>query len=113
MHHLYDDILVYPEVKLIALLQLIRQNGNLMNLDSLYIRLISSYLFLEAFDALQKYDYVRLNEKGELLFTAKGEELYRYICRKLGLRGLYKYMMPNITRRIPKKGIEEMYIPKK
>lgn len=110
MHHLYDDILVYPEVKLIALLQLIRQNGNLMNLDSLDGTFGQ---VIEAFDALQKYDYVRLNEKGELLFTAKGEELYRYICRKLGLRGLYKYMMPNITRRIPKKGIEEMYIPKK
>lgn len=110
MHHLYDDILVYPEVKLIALLQLIRKNGNLMNLDS-FDGTFSQVI--EAFDALQRYDYVRLNKNGELLFTTRGEELYRYICRKLGLRGLYKYMMPNMTRRMPMKGIGELYIPKK
>ena len=110
MPHLYDDISMYPEDKIIALMQLIRCNGNLMNLKT-YDGSFSQVV--ETFDALQRLSYVELNEDGELLFTEKGENLYRYICKRRKLRGIYKYLMPNITKRIPIKGFGELYIPMK
>lgn len=110
MPHLYDDILKYPEDKLIALMQLIRRNGNLMNLET-FDGTFSQVV--EAFDALQRLSYVELNEDRNLLFTEKGENLYRYLCKSRNLRGLYKYIMPNMTKRIPQKGFDELYIPKK
>lgn len=95
--------------KIVAMLQIIRCNGNLLSMqtdDYPLPRIVDTFEML----TLEHYVYV---DHTTTRLTEKGEDLYRQLCRQLGLRGIYRYIMPNVARRIPELDIDEMYIPNK
>lgn len=93
--------------KLLMLLQISRVNGNTWYL------LQQGYSLIELttqMDTLRKQGLV-LSENNRLKLTIEGERLFQTLSRKLGRRGLYKYLSPDYTRRNEPVSIDYVYVP--
>lgn len=49
----------------------------------------------------------------QLRLTKDGQIYYRQLCRSLGKRGLYKYLMESNDKRIPSLALDDIYVPRK
>jgi len=100
----------YRREDVLRVMQIIRCNGNLMCLETEEFKLSK---IVEIFDYLKQGKCISSDKKNGVHFTEEGERLFEQLCRQSGLRGLYKYMIPNIERRVSQKEITEIYIPTK
>lgn len=104
------EIRKYRREDVLHVMQIIRCNGNLMCLETEEFTLSK---IVEIFDYLKQGKFISSDKKNGVHFTEDGERLFEQLCRQSGLRGLYKYMIPNIDRRVAQKEITEIYIPTK
>jgi hypothetical protein len=100
----------YKSEDVLRVMQIIRCNGNLMYLETEDFKLSK---IVEIFDYLKQKQYICRDAEGGLQVTEGGKRLFEQLCRQYGLRGLYKYMIPNTERRVSQKKITEIYIPTK
>ena len=94
---------------MLALLQIIRANGNintLLNDEFTFLK------FSESMRLLKRQGFIRIQEDRTML-TPKGYSLYTSLCKELGLRGLYRYLMPDLRNRLYPISLDDIYIPKK
>lgn len=94
---------------ILSLLQIIKVDGDinfLMNEEYTFLK------FTRAMHQLKKEGYIHI-EGNKTLLTDKGETLYNQLCRDLGKRGLYRYIMPNLKNQFPSMALDDIYIPKK
>ena len=104
------EIRKYRREDVLHVMQIIRCNGNLICLETEEFKLSK---IVEIFDYLKQGKFISSDKKNGVHFTEDGERLFEQLCRQSGLRGLYKYMIPNIDRRVSQKEITEIYIPTK
>lgn len=95
--------------KLLLLLQLIRVNGNTEYLLRYNFTLTS---LAETINKLQNSDYISYVDN-KLLLTKKGDHLFRFLNKKIGRRGLYKYFNVDSTTKSVQYPIDAVYVPYK
>ena len=100
----------YKHEDILQVMQIIRCHGNLMCLETEEFKLSK---IVEIFDYLMQKKYICSDNKNGVHFTEEGERLFEQLCRKFGLRGLYKYIIPNTERRVSQMKITDIYIPTK
>ena len=94
---------------ILALLQIIRADGNI---NTLFNEEYTFLKFTETMRVLKKQGYIRIEENRTIL-TSQGCTLYRELCKELGMRGLYRYLMPDLRNRVYPISFDDIYIPKK
>lgn len=95
--------------KTLMLLQTVRVDGNINHLVSFGWSYVD---ILNKLEELKKKGIVEQTAEGFSL-TALGKSAFHSINRKLGRKGLYKYLMPDMYSRITQLKIEDIYIPRK
>lgn len=100
----------YKNEDVLRVMQIIRCHGNLMCLETEDFKLSN---IVEIFDYLKQRKYIGFDNKSGVFLMEEGERLFAKLCRQFGLRGLYKYMIPNPERRVSQIKISEIYIPTK
>ncbi len=93
--------------KLLMLLQVSRVNGNTWYL------LEQGYTLTELtnqMEILKKQGLLLLNDN-KLQLSEEGERLFQTLNKKLGRRGVYKYLSPDYTRRNEPVSIDQVYVP--
>lgn len=93
--------------KLLMLLQVSRVNGNTWYL------LEQGYTLTELTNQmgiLKKQGLLLLNDN-KLQLSEDGERLFQTLNKKLGRRGVYKYLSPDYTRRNEPVSIDQVYVP--
>ena len=94
---------------ILSFLQIIKVDGNinfLMNEEYSFLK------FTRTMHQLKKEGYIRI-EGDKTLLTDKGERLYNQLCRDLGKRGLYRFIMPDLRSQFPPMALDDIYVPKK
>lgn len=92
--------------KLLMLLQVSRVNGNTWYL------LEQGYTLTELtnqMEILKKQGLLLLNDN-KLQLSEEGERLFQTLNKKLGRRGVYKYLSPDYTRRNEPVSIDQVYV---
>ena len=93
--------------RLLMLLQISRVNGNTWYL------LQQGYSLTELttqIENLKKQGLLVLVDN-RLKLTEEGERLFQTLNKKLGRRGLYKYLSPDYTRKNEPVSIDQVYVP--
>ncbi len=105
MHHLDDR-------DLLALLQIVLKNGNLMSLVDVYSN-FKSYEEVEmGINWLQQTGKIIRNEYS-FEITPLGVEWRTYLWKKLGLKGLYRYFFQSQQAYGSQQSFTDPFIPKK
>lgn len=97
------------EEKTLLLLQVIRVDGNINQLISFGLSFVD---ILNSLEDLKKKGIVVQNDNG-LTLTALGKSMFYSLNRKIGHRGLYKYLMPDYYSRITQLKTDDIYLPQK
>lgn len=94
---------------ILSLLQIIKVDGDinfLINEEYTFLK------FTRTMRQLKKEGYIQI--KGDkTLLTDTGETLYNQLCRDLGKRGLYRYIMPDLRNQFLPMALDDIYVPKK
>lgn len=111
MHHMKEDIISkYDKEWLWIVLRLTQSKGNLYNATT---PLHTENDLFSLLDLLRRLQYLFFDgENKQIVLTKKGECLFMTLTRKLKKRGLYRYMIPNVNKRIVYT-INKLYIPSK
>ena len=54
-----------------------------------------------------------IKDENQFKLTKEGQIYYQQLCRSLGKRGLYKFLMESNNKRTPALAIDDIYIPRK
>ena len=112
--HLMKEAIIdkYENEWLWVVLCLVQSKGNIY--DSVTI-IHTEDDVMRLINELEAEGYLSLDgENRRVALTPAGTELYNALLRKLKKRGLYRYMIPNIDKRIISKRPEyNLYIPSK
>lgn len=92
---------------LLRLLQIIRVNGNTMYLLK---QGVSLFTLSKNIAYLKKEGYI-VNDQQKLMLSSKGKTLFNELSKKLGRRGLYKYLSNDISLRFEPDSFDEVFIP--
>lgn len=96
-----------PTEFVILLLQIIKFNGNTNYL------VLQGYSYLEIINSLEKLTikgYVTQNEN-RMILTQKGNDYLYQLNKKMGRKGLYRYMSPQLNYKIKQMKTTEIYVP--
>ena len=96
--------------KLIALLQILANKGNLFLL--VYDEKCTFTEIYNQIDALINEKYIEKNDS-EFFITPKGQKLANEINRRLNRRGIYRYISPDPNAVGPQIELKAAYFPKK
>ncbi len=102
----------YDNEWLWCVLCLTQSHGNLYNAVTLVHTEDDLFAML---DELQTFEYLFFDGENKLVvLTNKGLALYNTLTKKLNKRGLYRYMIPNLSKRnIFNRPENNIYIPTK
>lgn len=95
---------------ILLMLQIIRGDGDLMCLQTEEFPLTK---IIETFDYIKSRNYIIIENQQVVRLSIDGERLFNKLCRQYGLRGLYKYIIPNMEKRESPYSITDIYIPAK
>lgn len=110
MHLMNDRFKTYSDEEILRVMQIIRNNGNLLYIETEDFKLTR---IVEIFDLLKQNKYISSRENSEVQLSEEGERVFQQLCRKFELRGLYKYIIQNPTKRKRPMKITDIYIPTK
>jgi hypothetical protein len=108
MHLMNDRFKTYSDEEILRVMQIIRSNGNLLYIETEDFKLTR---IVEIFDLLKQNKYICSGKNSEVHLSEEGEQVFQQLCRKSGLRGLYKYIIQNPTKRKQPIKITDIYIP--